>query len=77
MNRSRTASGSIARGSYIIGSINKQTGAFSVASNPGVHYDLNTARREAERLSRAHTEKKFVVWRCDGVVSTDTTVWES
>lgn len=67
----------LSKGNYIVGSIHKTRGTFSVASNPSIKMNLSDARREAERLAGMNTEKRFVVWRCEGVVESTSTRWVS
>ncbi len=46
---------------WIIGSIHKKSGAFSISPNPKIHTQLTSAVIEAKRLAGIHTEKRFVI----------------
>jgi hypothetical protein len=68
--------GKMVKGNFIVGSVNKMSGAFSTSANPYQHETYRAAAIEAEKLSRQNPEKKFVVLKIKGTVSTATTVWE-
>ena len=71
-----TADGSQWHGKYIIGSLNKKTGEFSTRPNPARQNTLASAQREAERLAKVDTDKKFVVLRVEGIASVADVIWE-
>lgn len=58
------------KGKFIVGSVNKFSGAVSVASTPAQHGSMNEAVTEAARLSTKDTEKEFVVLEVKGIVKT-------
>ena len=43
---------------WIIGSLHKNTGIFSVAEKPAIHTKFSKAEKEAERLAGNHIELK-------------------
>jgi hypothetical protein len=61
---------------FIVGSINKATGVWSISSSPALHDSLYMAQREALRLAAINTDKKFVVLRVSGIAASQNVVWE-
>lgn len=49
------------KGKFIVGSIHKTTGLFSVSQTPARHNEYLSAHAEAQRLAAKHPEKNFVV----------------
>lgn len=66
----------VARGTFVVASIDKQTGVFSIAATPKAHLTESQAKTEAERLARLHTDRKFAPMRVCGIVSVDGVKWE-
>lgn len=63
------------KGDHIVGSIHKQSGAFSTTAHPMLHTSFHEAAKEAERLAKTCPEKKFVVLEIKGVVSVNDVIW--
>lgn len=66
----------VAKGTFVVVSIDKQTGVFSIAASPKAHLSESEAKTEAERLARNHTDRKFAAMRVCGIVSVDGVKWE-
>jgi hypothetical protein len=61
---------------FIIGSISKVSGEFSISKKPAIHDNFLTAQRECERLSRIHTDKQFVCFQIKGICQAVQISWE-
>lgn len=57
------------RGQYIIGSVDKKTGAVSVSSNPAIHKTYSVAEGEAKRLAAIEPSKKFVIFEAKALAT--------
>jgi hypothetical protein len=68
--------GVIATGDYIVGSINKQTGAFSTSNLPAKHLTQTSAKQEAARLAGIDKSKKYVVLNVAAIASVEEVVWQ-
>lgn len=64
------------RDTFIVGSVDKQTGAFSATQFPREHGSAVEANNEAQRLAGINPNKKFAVLRVLGIVSQNNIVWE-
>ncbi len=60
---------------FIIGSINRANGIWSIASNPNEHTSESHARREAERLAQLDPSKTFVLMEIKGRVRMESVTW--
>jgi hypothetical protein len=69
-------SGVVKTGDYIVGSINKQTGAFSTSSAPARHLSLASAKQEAARLAGIDKSKRYVVMKMEAIASVEEVVWQ-
>jgi transaldolase len=47
---------------FIVGSVDKITGRFSISANPEIHTEYAKALHEAQRLASLYPDKKFIVW---------------
>ena len=61
---------------FIIGSYTAATNSFSVSQTPTQHSTETAAKKEAERLSKSYSNKKFIVLKIVGMVQTTVTIWE-
>lgn len=61
---------------FIVGSIDKKTGNWSISASPRIHTTRPSADSEAERLARGATNKKFVVLDVKGVCAVAELSWE-
>jgi hypothetical protein len=68
--------GPIRRGFWIVGSVNKTTGAFSASANPSLHNTEDLAKAEASRLARIDKDKKFAWLKVGGIASAQDVVYE-
>lgn len=59
---------------FVIGSISIY--GFSIANRPVVHDDVDSARKEAERLAKLNPVSKYVVLEVNGVVAANAVVWK-
>lgn len=59
---------------WIIGSIHKKTGNFSVAEKPAIHTKFSKAEKEAERLAGNHADKHFIVMELSSMFQSTVTV---
>lgn len=49
------------KGKFIVGSVHKTRGYFSIAQEPVRHNEYLSAHAEAQRLAAKHPEKNFIV----------------
>lgn len=68
--------GPVRRGFWIVGSMNKKTGAFSASANPSLHNTEDQAKTEAGRLAQIDKDKKFVWLKVGGLASAVDVVYE-
>lgn len=54
---------------YIIGSIHKETGNYSISPNPAQQTTLPAAEKEAKRLAVKFPEKDFIVLKMESITS--------
>lgn len=54
---------------YIIGSIHKQTGNYSISALPAQQTNLSAAEKEAKRLAVKFPEKDFIVLKMESITS--------
>ncbi|HET8687947.1 MAG TPA: hypothetical protein VFM18_15010 [Methanosarcina sp.] len=59
---------------YIIGSIHKQTGNYSVSESPAQQPTISAAEKEAKRLALKFPEKDFIVLKLESITSVPTPV---
>jgi hypothetical protein len=63
------------KGKFLVGSIQKATGFFSMTSNPARHATREFARAEAARLAKIDSSKMFVVLNVQDIASFQDIVW--
>ena len=65
---------SLVSGDIVIGTVTN--GSVSIASDPMIHVDVNSANVEAERLARTKPGVDFVVLQVRGAVSVNGLSWK-
>jgi hypothetical protein len=68
--------GVVQTGDWIVGSITKIGGMFSMSSAPARHPTKDSAKAEAARLAAIDKQKKFVVMKIEAMASTQDVNWE-
>lgn len=76
INNNYTANPADWKTKFIIGSLDKSNGVFSVQPNPARQPSKAAAQKEAERLAQTFKDKKFVVLEVIGIASVQDVVWE-
>jgi len=56
---------------FIVSSVDKITGRFSISATPAVHTEYAKALYEAQRLASLYPDKKFIVWAAVAVAQVD------
>lgn len=64
------------KNNYIIGSINKTTGDFSISARPKIHDTLEDAKFEASRLASLDSSKKFVIFKIAEICYAKEIIWD-
>jgi hypothetical protein len=70
-----SVAGALQRGDWIVGSLNKATGAFSTSNLPARHLTQTSAKQEAARLAAIDKSKKYVVLNVEAIASVEDVVW--
>jgi hypothetical protein len=76
LNMRTSVNGVVRTGDWIIGSMTKDTGVFSMSTYPARHPSESSAKTEAARLAAVDKTKKFVVLKIAGMAAVQEVVWE-
>lgn len=56
---------------FIVGSVTKTGGYFSISSKPKIHEEYKDALHEAQRLAELNPDKKYIVWAAVAVAQVE------